>query len=181
MTGLLDDAAFGVQNVVMTPVAIARFWSKVEVLTETECWPWRGARDPHGYGRFRNPDTGKTELTHRTSFFLVKGYLPPPEVDLRHTCDNPPCCNPFHSIPGTRAQNMQDASERGRLIGVHPNHAEKCPRGEQAPMTKLTEPEVLAIRHRISAGEHPKNLAREYGISPSNISNITKRRTWTHI
>jgi hypothetical protein len=39
----------------------------------------------------------------------------------------------------------------------------------------------LEIRARFAAGERPGNLALEFGISPSNMTHITRRKTWTHI
>jgi hypothetical protein len=166
----------------MTPIAVARFWSKVDVKLNTECWLWRGARDPKDYGRFRNPDTGLTELAHRISYRLLHGALPPPEIGIiRHSCDTPRCCNPFHLLAGTQADNMRDASERGRLVNVHPGHSAMCARGERAPNSTLTEDAVRSIRTRIAAGERPRNLAREFGTSAQNISNITRRRTWNHL
>jgi len=34
---------------------------------------------------------------------------------LCHSCDNPPCCNPSHLWLGTQAENLADASAKGRL------------------------------------------------------------------
>lgn len=45
---------------------------------------------------------------------------------VRHSCDNPPCCNPAHLLVGTAAQNAQDMAERGR----HRNQQkDSCPAG----------------------------------------------------
>ena len=40
---------------------------------------------------------------------------PVPEgLIVRHTCDNPRCCNPHHLILGTRKDNTADMISRGR-------------------------------------------------------------------
>lgn len=44
-------------------------------------------------------------------FEAVYGWLP--EVVL-HRCDNPPCYNPAHLLPGTQADNMRDMARKGR-------------------------------------------------------------------
>ncbi len=35
---------------VISESTLARFWAKVDVRGPDECWPWRGATDPKGYG-----------------------------------------------------------------------------------------------------------------------------------
>lgn len=95
-----------------------------------------GATNAKGYGQsgFYNQTNGKPEgsyLTHRIAWTL--GHNPnatrvevPSGLLVRHTCDNPPCCNPAHLITGTQAQNTADMMERGR----HPwTIATHCRRG----------------------------------------------------
>ncbi|MEC4763818.1 hypothetical protein VT930_11955 [Mycobacterium sherrisii] len=54
-------------------------------------------------------------------------------------------------------------------------------RGE-ANGTKLTNADVLAIRAKYAAGDtNHANLAREYSVSTPTISNIVRRKTWSHI
>ena len=48
-----------------TPLIVARFWSKVEVGNDGECWPWRGGLSS-GYGMFRI--NKKTFRTNRVSW-----------------------------------------------------------------------------------------------------------------
>jgi hypothetical protein len=62
--------------------------SKVEVMA-SGCWEWQGARSNAGYGTH-----GRVKV-HRFVFEVLRGPIPP-GMDLHHTCENPPCCNPEH-------------------------------------------------------------------------------------
>lgn len=66
-------------------------------------------RTPQGYAQVRR--NGKLIYAHRLAFFEVFGWWPPV---VRHTCDNPPCVNIWHLLPGTQADNVRDMVERGR-------------------------------------------------------------------
>lgn len=141
-------------------------WSRVDRRSISECWEWLGHRDSQGYGRLSNRRLG-TFLAHRLVFHLTYGYLPPV---VRHVCDNPPCVNPTHLLPGTQADNTQDMARRGRSQqGVRHAHA------------KLTEEDVMSIRQRRERGERVGSLAAEFGVSHSLISHIIARRLWRHV
>lgn len=80
-----------------------------------ECWEWQGTRLPSGYGRIgiAGKGQGVTDLTHRVAYRIANGEIPP-GMEVCHTCDNPPCCNPDHLFLGTHADNMRDMSAKGR-------------------------------------------------------------------
>jgi len=50
--------------------------------------------------------------------------------------------------------------------------------GELSWTAKLSEGDVIEIRKRVAAGEFQKDLAREYGVDASTISNAVHGRTW---
>jgi hypothetical protein len=85
-----------------------RFLEKVDKRAADECWLWTGCCDTAGYGR-----AGKRERAHRIAYQIAHGPLPD-GVLVRHTCDNPPCCNPGHLRLGSFADNTRDMVERGR-------------------------------------------------------------------
>jgi len=92
-----------------------RFWSNVNIQGVDECWSWMGNfKTDKGYGRF--PISSKKSTTApRFAYVDSKGEIPEGH-EIRHKCDNPSCCNPSHLETGTRADNMRDCSERGRIV-----------------------------------------------------------------
>jgi hypothetical protein len=98
----------------LTPREIARFYSKVRI---GGCGMlWDGPVNNHGYGRFEiYRDGGRVRvLAHRLTYMLATG-IDPGSAKIRHGCDNPPCVTPDCLEPGTQADNIRDALERGRL------------------------------------------------------------------
>ena len=77
------------------------------------CWPWVGFKNPKGYGQAGL--NGKTMLAHRWSYQHHCGSINPSTLQVRHTCDNPSCCNPLHLLLGTNQDNVNDKMERGRF------------------------------------------------------------------
>lgn len=71
---------------------------------------------------------------------------------------------------GTATQNQLDRRMHGRL-GIGADH----------PNARLTEAQVLSIRARIDDGEKQSDLAREFGVTPSAISEIKTRARWAHV
>lgn len=148
---------------------VDRFWSKVDRRGPDECWEWTRARNELGYGRFRF--RGCLYYAHRMAWELVNGPVPE-ALEVCHTCDNPPCCNPAHLFVGTHADNLGDMATKGR--------AKPVPiLGEQNGNSRLTSEEVEAIRRRYVRGvTRQVDLAREYGISQPTISCVIRATTW---
>jgi DNA-binding XRE family transcriptional regulator len=147
-----------------------RFWANVNRRGESECWEWRGYRNPSGYGRMNvGGRAGRLEMTHRLSWEIHNGPIP---GDLRvlHHCDNPPCVNPAHLWLGTQLDNIRDRTEKG-----HHNFLV----GEKNPHAKLTWEKVGEIRRLYATGEYTQDrLAREYGVAQTGISRIVLGKSW---
>lgn len=140
---------------------IERFWSHVDQRGADDCWPWMAARDARGYGKFSvGGRAGGMRTASRLAYEVAIGPLG--EMHARHTCDNRGCCNPRHIIPGSHDDNMRDMAER-----------------ERSRSTRLTASHVREIRRR--AGEPHRDLAKEFGVSKSNISMILAGKTWKHV
>lgn len=142
-----------------------RFWPKIDVRGEDECWEWTAAK-ANGYGRFRS--CGILFYAHRVVILDSIGIKDQNNV-IRHTCDNPSCCNPKHLIEGSHYENTHDMMDRGRF-----NYSSG----------KLEEEDVYEIR--LSLREDPstdnmKRLAKLYEVTSNNIYYIKTNRSWTHI
>lgn len=88
------------------------------ITTEAGCWEWNGERNEEGYGIFNAKHLGYDQArAHRAMYECFAAPIPDGLI-LRHHCDNPPCVNPDHLIPGTAADNSRDMVERNR----HPRH-----------------------------------------------------------
>lgn len=87
-----------------------RFWKKVDIKGENDCWNWMGATS-YGYGQFGI--NYKLIRSHRISYMLSNGEIPDNFV-ICHSCDNKKCCNPKHLFLGTQSENILDAVNKGR-------------------------------------------------------------------
>jgi hypothetical protein len=88
-----------------------RFWSKVRVAGEDECWLWQAAPDDKGYGAFKYK--GHMHKAHRLALGFFERVRR--DRDVLHSCDTPACCNPAHLFQGTHSDNMKDCAAKGRL------------------------------------------------------------------
>lgn len=125
---------------------------------------------------------GKKWRLSRALLFEVTGELHPVAM---HSCDNPPCCNLAHLTWGTKADNTQDASRKGRLNFGDANPTRRLnhllPKGSARAGAKLTESKVREIRELVAAGQSCSVVADRFGVCSSNISMIVRRVTWTHV
>lgn len=137
---------------VVDPVTVARFWSKVEVGRPGVCWPWRAAVNDRGYGVFKVD--GATVKAHRVAFELVMGQHA--GASLRHSCDNPPCCNPGHLTPGTQGENVADMHDRERRTYA----------------SALTLADVARAKAWAAAGVTQSEIAAALGVSQPYVSMI---------
>lgn len=156
-----------------------RFWAKVDkegpVAAHAPelgpCWIWTRATTDWGYGKLTVNKVWY--LAHRRSYEMAHGSIPE-GMFICHRCDTPACVRPEHLFAGTAAQNTQDMHEKRRA------GREGAP-GEQNAKHKLLNEQVVAIRTRFDHGELIRDLAAEYGLGVSAISNIVNGRRWKHI
>lgn len=152
----------------MSQEYISKFWDRVDIKGEDDCWPWKLSL-VDGYGQFSM--NMESYRSNRISLFIKTGTQS--EV-ARHTCDNRICCNPKHLEWGTVEDNVSDRIKRGRSRYVPQI-------GEQVHTAKLKAQDVIIIRNRLNQGVRRVDLAKEYGVSDSCIDNIATRQSWKHI
>ncbi|SRR5260221_1263548 len=149
-----------------------RFWSKVDICGENECWVWLASRLPTGYGQFRL--YGKMRKAHVVAYVLTHGTVPE-GMQVNHKCvGRPDCCNPKHLYAGTHYENMRDMVDQGRHIGQAP--------GEAHSLARLSNADVLEIRRLYSEDGYPQNvIADMFGISRTQVHEIIYRKRWASI
>lgn len=153
---------------------VSRFLRKVDQGDPDDCWPWLAATAESGHGRF-SIAPGDLVNAHRFAWALANGPIPD-DVVVRHRCDNPPCCNPGHLELGTQLDNIADMHRRGRASGG------RVPRpGDLNPNAKVTDQQALAMRALRDAGASVRAIAADFGISPAQVSRITRGLRRSHL
>lgn len=127
--------------------------------------------DSHDYPRLPKSQ-GATALSHLV-LSLTDHPQPSNDVEVLHSCDNPPCLNPLHLRWDTHAANMREAQERNRLKNKQVGSAHH--------KAKLTEDSVRVLRRRYQAGERSADLAREFGVSQSALLRALNGSRWSHV
>jgi len=153
-----------------TRAVAERFWEKVFKGSGNECWEWLACKDAYGYGIISY--NGVPTHAHRVCWILTQGPIPD-GMFVCHHCDNRSCCNPRHLFVGTNADNQADKARKGRAYRGF---------GKDNPRTKLSDKQVIEIRHRYAAGGIlQRELAAEFDVDSTTICNIITRRRRAHI
>lgn len=136
------------------------------VKTET-CWNWIGEKNMHGYGEIGI--NSKAVLAHRYAF---ESYISPIKngMYVLHSCDNRSCVNPGHLRLGTAADNLRDASLKGRLI-----------KGSSVAVSKLKEADIPEIRQLYKDGLTQEKISKKFGVTQSMIGRIVRKVWWRHV
>lgn len=94
----------------------------------------------------------------------------PEGLCVRHTCDNPSCCNIQHLILGTHQQNMEDRNKRGRTA-----------KGSKVGRSKLTEQQVIEILSLKGLGFSASSVGKRYNMGHRIICSIWNNEAWKHL
>lgn len=80
-----------------------------------------------------------------------------------------PTINLHEPVP---ANNNRDRDDRGRHVAML---------GSRNGYAKLTEPQVLRIRHQLAMGRRQRDIAAAFGVTQGAISCIARGKTWGHL
>jgi hypothetical protein len=133
----------------------------VQIDSQSGCWIWTGSRHRRGYGR-----AGKQGAAHRLFF---EYYVEPIKAGnfVCHTCDNPPCVNPFHLFQGTCQDNVNDMVSKNRQAF-----------GEKSGTATLTEADVRRIISEEFSNLPLSKVAVEFNVNKSLIHKIRTGEAW---
>jgi hypothetical protein len=150
-----------------------RFWSKVEIGEEHECWVWRAGKlgDATSYGQFWRAELNRSQASHRVSWELAHGAIPD-NLFVCHKCDNPPCVNPAHLFLGTYLDNVEDMLRKGRKY-FSP--------GRERPCRLVTEEMVVEVLGRRRRGETVASIARTVETSQATVYRIMRGDYFPHL
>ena len=107
---------------------VDRIWSRIEVGSEKDCWPFRLSVGSHGYGQIGWAiGGGRSSMTtaHRVAWQAMFGDIPP-GMTVDHLCKNRICCNPSHLRLLTNRENAADNRQAKRGPGRMSYKEEPC-------------------------------------------------------
>ena len=155
---------------------IKRFWEKVVVRGDDDCWPWTASTDGRGYGQMKSPfiiDGNKSRRNlkaPRISLMIKDGILDRPvprDMYACHVCDNPICVNPKHLFWGTNKENQADSVKKGRRMPVDQ-------KGENNHNSKLSAKDKTDILAMLTIGRGDKEIANQYSVSRQSIGDLRR-------
>lgn len=113
-------------------------------------------------------------LKRRSVHSLVCEAFHGPRPTPKHHCahgDGDPINNRADNLRwATVKENSEDTRKHGRLRV-----------GEKSNLSRLSEQDVIDIRHRAKSGASLMELAKAYKMTKASISKIIKRETWAHL
>lgn len=112
---------------------------------------------------------GKGHLVHRLIWEETTGNEIPKNIEVCHSCDNPPCYEYSHLFLGTTQDNQKDAVKKDLRADQF---------GQTHHTAKLLDKEVAEIRRlRIAENLSHAATASRFGVSREHVGDIIRNET----
>jgi hypothetical protein len=147
------------------PTLSERFWAKVSIANDDDCWGWRNATNRKGYGILILD--GKSKLAHRVAWELCFGEIPHGQMVL-HKCHNRDCCNPSHLAIGDKPDTSLHPSPEERFWAkVAKGGTEEC--WEWQGSRNEHGYGSFGVRNRCTKGAHRVSWEIAHGDIPEGV------------
>jgi DNA-binding XRE family transcriptional regulator len=149
---------------------IDRFWSKIDIKDDDDCWNWLKGKGKNGYGQF---SVGLKKIGAHQFSYLINNKINKidDKIFVCHSCDNKLCTNPKHLWLGTSLDNMGDCKLKKRN-----------PIGSKHGNSKILEKDVKKIRIMYSDNKYSVNeIAKQFNVSHATIQRIATGDIWKHV
>jgi hypothetical protein len=171
---------------------LKRFWDKVDIKGEDECWLWLAAVNSRGYGAFAY-EKNNIQSAHKISWAISKNKnkMADPCMHVMHTCDIKNCVNPKHLELGTPRQNQIDAIKRGlsksigEIVG-RPSKKKLCRRGHKRTKANTVIKKKSGVEYPLCRACYLENNIKSRNKIPKEVKAAyqrayrAKRRANTH-
>lgn len=140
-------------------------------------WKYKGSTRPlklastHGYSHI-GVYIGGRQRTLKIHRLVLEAFVGPcPKgCEARHLNGNRADNRLTNLAWGTKTENAVDRAD----------HGTQC-RGETHGRAKLTAYDVRKIREKYATGVRQIDLAKEFGINQTKISNVVNHKSWRHV
>lgn len=124
-----------------------------------------------GYMQIRLYNNGSRGM-RRVHLLVIAAFVGPPlpGQECRHLDGNRTNNNANNLAWGTHSENMADTIR----------HKTSTP-GEKSAMAKIKERDVIEMIRLKRLGTRHSDIAKQFGISMTNVSYIVNRRSWKHV
>ena len=154
----------------LTEKYIKRFWSRVNIKNDVECWNWTAQLDSGGYGiiSFKH----LYFKAHRISYIIANDFIPEDKPFICHSCDNPACSNPLHLFAGTQKDNMLDMISKNRRnlekMTQHSHGNRYC-----AKLSMLDEDKIVEL---YNYGKTQREISVMFNVHQTTVHYVIKRK-----